>query len=480
MSFANARTLHCACLLSATAFAAIVIAAPAEAQQTWSEVSNAGQAEPQVPVAPAAVGTSVLPADAPAAPLSATEAEAAKFKRFDQLAEPGLTTLVPGSADSILRDVGGFRSWLAEHDIGLQARLTAVGVYNPLETGQPRNPQRYNGQRPTLQFQATNVIGTFGLGKIGLPNSRLIIGYNSQLTSFDPNGKNTVGVRNLAYYQSFSDGAIELKFGIMPNYYEFVGLFAGGSPILSSGLTGLIPIQAGLSADPVSTPTANMTFHFEKGAYVKLGLQRSTPPAGTNYELEQRRFGLAFTMKDAGPMAIAEIGVKRPSSKGGKQIWVRAGGMYNQSNYTRFDGRGTAANQTLYGAADFQVTQPDLARPGKGFYAGASAFWAPDSVNTMTQFYEGRVYQIAPFEARPLDSVAMRVGYTKYSSDAIHSNRLRGLEANNHQFSVTGSYTFHVTQGVYLTPAAAYLENPSFIGRFKDALNLSGTLYVLL
>lgn len=480
MSFAIARTLRCARLLSAAAVPVVLSTVPATAQQSRAEEAATGQAEPQVPVAPAAVGTSVSPADAPAAPLSDTDAEAAKFKRFDELAEPGLTTLVPGSADSVLRDAGGFRSWLAERDIGLQARLTAVGVYNPLDTGQPRNPQRYNGQRPTLQFQATNVIGTFGLRKIGLPNSRLIIGYNSQLTSFDPNGKNTVGVRNLAYYQSFADGAIELKFGIMPNYYEFVGLFAGGSPILSSGLTGLIPIQAGLSADPVSTPTANMTFHFKKGAYVKLGLQRSTPPAGTNYELEQRKFGLAFTMKDAGPMGIAEIGVKRPSSKGGKQIWVRAGGMYNQSDYTRFDGRGTAANQTLYGAADFQVTQPDITRPGKGFYAGASAFWAPESVNTMTQFYEGRVYQIAPFEARPLDSAALRVGYTKYSPDAIRSNRLRGVHANDEQFSITGSYTFHVINGLYATPAAAYLKNPSFIGRFKDALNLSGTLYLLL
>lgn len=480
MSFAIARTLRRACLFSVATSAMIAAAAPAVAQQSRPEEAATGDAEPQVPVAPAATGTSVLPADAPAAPLNDAEAEAAKFKRFDELAEPGLTTLVPGSADSVLRDAGGFRTWLAERDIGLQARLTAVGVYNPLDTGQPRNPQRYNGQRPTLQFQATNVIGTFGLRKIGLPNSRLILGYNSQLTSFDPNGKNTVGIRNLAYYQSFADGAIELKFGIMPNYYEFVGLFAGGSPILSSGLTGLIPIQAGLSADPVSTPTANMTFHFKKGTYVKLGLQRSTPLAGTNYELEQRKFGLAFSMKDAGPMGIAEIGVKRPSSKGGKQIWVRAGGMYNQSDYNRFDGRGTAANQTLYGAADLQLTQPDFTRPGKGFYAGASAFWAPDNVNTMTQFYEGRVYTIAPFEARPLDSVALRVGYTKYSPDAIRSNRLRGVQANDHQFSVTGSYTFHVTNGLYLTPAAAYLKNPSFIGRFKDALNLSGTLYLLL
>jgi hypothetical protein len=45
---------------------------------------------------------------------------------------------------------------------------------------------------------------------------------------------------------------------------------------------------------------------------------------------------------------------------------------------------------------------------------------------------------------------------------------------------VTGSYTFHATHGLYLTPGVAYIKNPSFIGRFKDALNLSGTIYVLL
>ena len=483
MSLAIARTLCRASGLSATAIAASFLSVPAIAQESLDGAADAGQAQApdaQAPDAQAPTEAAVLPRDPAIAPRTQADDEAAKFRHFDELAEPGLTTSVPGAADSVLRDTGGFRSWLAERDIGLQARISVVGVYNPLETGQPRSPQRYNGQRPTLQFQATNVIATIGLNKVGLPNSRLILGYNSQLTSFDPNGKNTVGIRNLAFYQSFADRKIELKFGIMPNYYEFVGLFAGGSPILSSGLTGLIPIQAGLSADPASTPTANLTFHFKKGTYVKLGVQRSTAPAGTNYELDHNGPGVALTMKGAGPLGIAEVGVKRAASPSGKQIWVRAGAMYNDSDYTRFDGRGTSANQTLYGAADFQLTQPDVTRPGKGFYAGASVFWAPDDVNTMTQFYEGRIYQIAPFASRPLDSAALRVGYTKYSPDAIRSNRARGLHANDHQFSVTGSYTFHVTNGLYLTPAAAYLKNPSFIGRFKDALNLSGTIYLLL
>ncbi len=480
MSRVLSRALCRASTLSA-GFACVAIgAAPAVAQQAPASDAAEGQREPAVPIAGNAAGTSVEPSEAPLAVASDAEDDAAKYRRFDTLAEPGLTTSVPGSADSILRDAGGVRSMLADHDIGVQARLSMVGLYNPLDTGQPYAPQRYNGQRPTLQYQATNIVTTIGLNKFGLPNSKLILGYNSQITTFRPNGQNTVGFRNIAFYQSFADNKIELKFGIMPNYYEWVGFFVGGSPVLASGLTGLIPIQAGLSADPAATPAANLTFHAKRGGYLKLGVQRSTAPAGTPYELDHNGPNVAFRMKDAGPLFIGEVGIKRPASKDGKQIWVRAGAMYNDSNYTRFDGQGTAANKTVYGAADFQLSQPDTTQPSHGIYAGASAFWAPSNVNSMTQFYEGRVYQLGPIKARPLDSVALRVGYTKYSDIAQSSNEARGIYANDHQFSVTGSYTFHATHGLYLTPGVAYIKNPSFIGRFKDALNLSGTIYMLL
>lgn len=480
MSRVLSRALCRAATLSAGLTGVTVLAASAVAQQAPASDGAEGQREPAVPVAGNAAGASVEPSEAPLAVASDVEDDAAKYRRFDALAEPGLTTSVPGSADSLLRDAGGVRSMLAEHDIGIQARLSMVGLYNPLDTGQPYAPQRYNGQRPTLQYQATNIVTTIGLDKFGLADAKLILGYNSQITTFRPNGQNTVGFRNIALYQSFADNKIELKLGIMPNYYEWVGFFVGGSPVLASGLTGLIPIQAGLSADPAATPAVNLTFHAKRGGYLKLGVQRSTAPAGTPYELDHNGPNVAFKMKDAGPLYIGEVGVKRPASKDGKQIWVRAGALYNDSNYTRFDGQGTAANKTVYGAADFQLTQPDRAQPSHGVYAGASVFWAPSNVNSMTQFYEGRVYHLGPFASRPLDSVALRVGYTKYSDDAQTANAAQQIYANDHQFSVTGSYTFHATHGLYLTPGVAYIKNPSFIGRFKDALNLSGTIYVLL
>ena len=219
MSRVLSRALCRAATLSASLTGVTVLAASAVAQQAPASDGAEGQREPAVPVAGNAAGASVEPSEAPLAVASDAEDDAAKYRRFDALAEPGLTTSVPGSADSLLRDAGGVRSMLAEHDIGIQARLSMVGLYNPLDTGQPYAPQRYNGQRPTLQYQATNIVTTIGLDKFGLADAKLILGYNSQITTFRPNGQNTVGFRNIALYQSFADNKIELKLGIMPNYY---------------------------------------------------------------------------------------------------------------------------------------------------------------------------------------------------------------------------------------------------------------------
>ncbi|EJL30478.1 carbohydrate porin [Novosphingobium sp. AP12] len=484
-----APRLHAA--LAGTALTTILAAAvvPGIAVAQSKAVAQDTEVTPVITMAPAQDSQAMPPSSAqalvpatsptPAPAGTSLESDADKFKRFDKLAEPGLTTTFPGSGDTLLGDIGGFRTWLAEHEIGLQARAGFVGVYNPLDKGQPRSPQRYNGQRPTVQTQSLNIIATMGLKSIGLPNSKIILGGNYLVTTFYPNGPNTVGFRNIAFYQSFADGKIEFKAGIMPEYYEFVGFYAGGTPVLASGVTGLIPIQAGLSADPAPTPAANLTFHFKKGAYFKTAVQRSTAPAGTPYELQHNGPNVAFKMKDAGPLFIGEVGIRRAATGQNKQVWVRAGGLYNDSNYTRFDGAGTASNHSIYAAADFQVTQPDLTLPGKGFYVGGSGFWAPDNVNRITQTYEARIYQIAPFESRPLDSAALRVGYNRYSSDGQRATEATGGHANGHQLSVTGSYSLHVTKGLFFTPAAAYIKNPSPIGDFNDALSLSATIYAL-
>jgi porin len=413
----------------------------------------------------------------PAAPQG--DDDTAKYKRFDSLAEPGLTTNFPGSADSVLRDAGGIRSWLADHETGLEMRYSAVAVGNPLGTGQPASPQYYNGQRTTLQDTAFNIILTKGLGSIGLPNSRIIVGGEFLGTTFKPNGPTTGTVLDAAYYQTFDHGKIELKAGIAPNIYEYVGFYAGGSPVLAAGTSGLIPIQAGLSSDPAPVPMANLTFHFKQGAYLKMGVQRSISPLGYIDEVKHNGIGLAVQMHGAGPLTIAEVGINRPATPDGRQIWVRVGGLYNQSDYVRFDGKGTSDNQAAYAAADFQVTKPDRTAPARGLYAGASAFWGNPKVDSFTQTYELRVYDVGLLKGRPSDSAAIRLGYTKFSNQAYDANKQLGIFSNHNQMTATASYTVHLSHGIYATPSIAYLHHPSFEQDFRDALNLTGSVFVL-
>ena len=430
--------------------------------------------EPQVPIAPALTGTTVVASD-PAAD------EAAKFKRFDALNEPGLTTNFPGSADSVVKDVGGIRSWLAKYNVGIQGRLATIAVYNPLDTGQPKEPQRYNGQRLTLQTHTLVFETVLGLNDWGLPNSKIIVGMNYLITTFAANGPNTIVLRNLAFYQSFLDRKVELKFGIMPNYQEYVGFFTGGSPVLATGVAGLLPVQAGLSADPVHSPAANLTLHFAEGAYLKTGVQRSISPQGNSYEVMNNPYGLSVSMPGAGPLTIAEVGVLRPATKGGKQVWLRGGGFYNASDYKRFDGKGTENNESAYAAADLQLTQPTASsRPAHGIYTGASAFWNNPIVSTFTQQYEARVYDIGVFKTRPRDTFVVRANYLKYSPDAYKANSAKGVYVNDVQLQATVSYSLHTFDGIYVTPAAAYIHSPSFVGEFKDALAFSMTVYLII
>lgn len=407
------------------------------------------------------------------------EPDAARFKRFDSLGEPGLTTKFPGSADSVLRDAGGFRSKLAENDIGFQARLGINMSYNPLDTGQPRDPQRYIGQRFTVATQTFQAVTTFGLQRWGLPNSLISIGGMYKLTTFRPEKPNVVTLRNLYYYQSFLDKKIEMKVGIMAEFYDFVGFFTGGSPVLSSGISGLPPMQAGLTTDSMPTPALNLTFNFNKGHYLRLGEIRSVHPRGSSYEVRNNHHGTRLDMPGSGELTIAEYGVLRPASDTGRQIWLRAGGIYNNSDYRRFDGRGTSHNESYYALADRQVTQPDTGSPAHGLYLGASAFWARDQVSVFTRTLGVRAYQYGPFASRPRDSVSFRLEFNRFSAAGNLANKARGIFSNDNQVSATLSYSAHVANGVYVTPAVAYIRHPSYIGDFNDAANLSLTAYML-
>lgn len=446
------------------------------------ETSERGTPDADERVVGAQAGSSVQNGPTDIGGIAPGPADMSRFEYFDQFGEPGTTTTFPGSEDSVFQDAGGYRSWLAERQIGIRTVPSISVVGNLLPSGQPREPQRFNGQRPTLQLAAQNINLTWRMDSVGLPHTQLIVAFNNTFTSFDANGRNSAYLRNLAIYQTFFDGKITIKAGLTPNNYEYVGFYVGGSPILASGIAGILPVQAGLGIDPANVPVVNATVYGSRGKYVRFGIQRSTSPLGINEEVRRRGglFDFDLSSPGAGPLYVGEVGVRRPAKSGDKQIWLRMGGFYNDSSFTRFDGRGTKSNAAFYALADGQVTQPDPSAPAKGLYVGGSAYWIPQSVNTSHISFEGRAFVIGPFQSRPRDTVSLRATWVKFSDDAQQASLLRGQFANKEQLTITGSYSARLYHGIYAVPAISYIDHPSFIGDYKPALITALSISVLL
>jgi porin len=446
---------------------------PAASAPTPASATVVAQASS--PAASTSVAQALVPPLTPPPPAANAED---KYQRIDALREPGLNTINPGTHDSILADMGGWRSALADKDMSLEMHSVISVMGDVLNTGQPRDPMLYNGQRFTVQTASTAATLSIGLSSLGLQNAMVLVGGVVFLNSANEiNGANTAVFRELAYYQSYFNKAVEVKIGFMTNYFEYVGLFTGGSIVLAGGINGLIPIETGLSPDPTPTPAVNFTFHGSDGLYAKFGVQRSISPQGVNYEIQNNGIGFRFSQPGAGPLYIGEFGVKRPPSPDGHQIWLRAGAMYNDSDYQKFTG-GTTSNHSVYVAGDYQLTQLSEALPYRGIYVGASAFWAPSNVNVYTQQYTARVYGIGLIDSRPADSISLQYTYNEFSKQAQNSYQMFGMDTNPSQYSIQASYSAHVTRGVYFIPGITYYKHPSFIGNFKGALLVSGMLYL--
>lgn len=423
------------------------------------------------------------PADDPAA-VPATAAinrpatTPADFARIDALTEPGLAIVYPGMYDSILQDRGGWRSTLADAGVSLTVRNTSIVAYDLLQNNRPAKPQAYNGQKLTLQTAGTFFSLAVSLDRFGLGDTKLLGSGIYYATSWAPDGPTKLGIRQLALYHSFANKAVEVKVGYQPNYIEFIGVLTGGSPLLTTGLSSLVPVQVGLSADPVGAPTFNLTLNGKNGLYFKGGVQRSASPLGQIYEVRNNGIGLDFGAKRARALYIAEFGVKRAAAAGQPQVWLRTGALYNTSDYTRYVDGKYSDNWSLFALGDYQVKQVDPQAPYRGVYFGASVFYAPPAVNVYSQYYEARAYTVGLFDARPADSITLNINYSRFSPAARANLLTQLVETPRDQFQVSTSYSTHVARGVYVSPSLAYVKNPGFAGRYRDALNAGLNLFL--
>lgn len=395
----------------------------------------------------------------------------AHYKDLETLREPGLVTTFPPFVDSIFADVGGWRSKLAEYNTGIESRsiTSASGQFN--DTGIPKNPQQYIGQRLTLTSHSSSITLTHRFDEVGLHDTKLILNVTYAINSFHEQvGPNQIVCGGCYLYQSVNDKMLEIKAGFLGAQNEFIGLFVGGSPVLSNGVLGVVPLAAGLTGPLGPTPALILTINSKSGLYLKQGLMRSTDPAGAPTEQKDHDGGFRFARTNAGPLYIGELGYRQKATAHDRSIWFRAGGMYNYSRYTRFADGTKQENAAVYGIIDYQLFHTSSKAAYRGLYGDVGYYWSLPQVNVFNQTYQLRLYGLGLFDFRPSDAITLDVSYKPISQIATDAFERRHIYANYNQFSVNAGYSAHVMPGVYIQPGLGYLTHPAITANANNAL----------
>jgi porin len=374
-------------------------------------------------------------------------------------------SLAPNLGDTLLGDVGGVRSALADYGIAGTIGLNATQWQNLLNSPTKTNgSQAYIGQEFTHQA-FVSVFGTYDLGHIGLPGAQIVLDSACAVSSYLPSYPRGCRILDLSFYDSFFRGRVELSAGILPNDVEFVDTFVGGNTNTGAfGPSAGLPGQSGRSQQPGVAPGLNVTYHFNANWYEKIGVQRSESAHGLIAEYSYfNPHGLTFSEPNAKALVIDEVGFRQTASADSLSTYIRGGGLYNWTQYTDFNTRGTNTNWNVYLLGDQQFSRPELGRPYRGWYGGFTVMESPSDVNVFSSYYEARVYDISPF-GRPFDQFNIVGTYATFSNDARQHYINQGVyPPRNDTASVSMSYAFKLAHGTYLTPGLSYANHPSFI-----------------
>jgi porin len=444
-----------------SALAIAGVAAPAIAQS---------EGDPSAGTAPAAV----QPTPSPTLPVQSANASSGPYQRFDTLAMKGWERPLPKSADTLLGDKGGVRDALADIGIGFIGFGSNAIQYNFLQNDHGyKGKQLYNAQKLTRTVSNAAIFATYDLGRVGLSGGQFIVSALYTSNSFNRvDGPNSTRIGRLAYYQPLFGKTVELKIGYFDNGFEFLGTQTGGS--LAGGTLGpqaSVPNEVGLSYSGFSTPTVDVRINMKNHFYTKFAFQRSLPPGGATPEVAANSSGLRFHVPGTGLLMIDEVGWDRAAAPGQMGTWVRAGGIYNTTNYTRFLGGTTKDNWAAYLAVDRQLFQIDDARPNRGLYVGGTVNYAPPQQNFVSQYYEGRIYGVGLIDKRPFDLASLVANVNVYSKDGLLSRTAVGQQNSKATYSAIASYAYRITPGLYFQPGLGVVVHPIYSPRFGTAFN---------
>src|SRR6516165_2329926 len=470
----------------------------------------------------------------PTPPDAAAAAAAASPARFDKVyGFKGWDIAFPSMGDSLLQDYGGWRSALAANGFGFLTFSVDTFNLNMLNTPTkvpatsfvpslgiqsaypfcPTRPsqavcagnQLYFGQRPSYYSFIGSYL-TYDLSRWGVPDGQLQLAGNVMFSSNQAYQARGFQFSAVSWYQTLFDKKLELQIGYFSADPEFVGLFVGGNFSNTFGVAAAIPIEMGLSYSPTQAPTAKITWHLTDTVYNVTAALRSLPvnqnpttPGLTGNSLVDEVFlnptGMRFTEPHTGALLLDEFGYRNDAAPGAPQTWARFGAMYNTAAFADYTRLATAStingNSAMYFLADRQLLQvaPDSPYTAyRGIYAGISAMYSPPSEVAYSQYYEGRLYSIGFFDARPTDMITLVYNhnvFSHYLSDFVNAQTAtlasEGFAvplAHHAANSVTLSYLAHLMPGIYLNLGASYSDHPS-IEYFKtqgSSLNFLASL----
>lgn len=442
------------------------------------------------------LGFAILPAQAPAddqaSKTNGSASQDTSPARFDKnLGLKGWNIPFPSYGDTLLQDVGGFRSALAKFGIGFIEYNLIVVAANALNT--PRSNQGvqvYWGQKLSALSSSFAYL-TLDMGHFGLRGGQLQLSAGLIRSSWEPFIPNSFSFQRLAYYQTLLENKVELLVGYLPNSAGFVGTVLGGNLANPFGPSVSIPFELGMSFLTAPAPALDVKINIPPNFYNRFTIQRSLPPTPDTF-IDNARLnptGLRFLLPDARLLLVDEVGYRREAEPAASYGWIRLGVMYNNSRYADFSRPGkTAANSGFYLLADWQISRFDpssTATAYRGLYLGGSAMYAMPQTNAVTQYYEVRAYIAGPFFSRGQDQIGLVYFHQVFSQYLLAATNLSagfsGSFARSASNTISQSYTFKILSGLYVTEALSYTDHPSFVffpGE-GSALNLQGSLYIV-
>ncbi|MFJ4348707.1 carbohydrate porin [Pseudomonas sp. NPDC089401] len=396
---------------------------------------------------------------------------------FDQFS-PRATAVIraPSVCESLLGDVGGLRSDLADHGIGLQLSWNPMGMYDL--KGQNRNPQEYGGQNFTWN-QSLSLNLTYDLERIGFSKgAQLTFNPQWQTSSYEAGYPRLNNVAILAVNQPLNDGRLELQYGFYPLIRQFYGMILGGNSASAAlGPTSVIPVQVGLSLN-APTPAFDVTFRdSSKRWYNHSSISRSMTPEGFLADVQKNPSGLKLRVDGANPIFVNEFGYKVQPTATSRSHWFRAGLIYNTSHYTYFKTQQpTDSNYGAYVANTVQLTTPNPGTP-QGLYLDTKASWAPEDRNAYHGDIQATLYDIGLFPGRPRDMTSLGFTRSFISKDFREALGQQGLEPADTITAVSLSHAFRVTKGIYWINGFTYQDNPTLVPKRGDAFLWQTSMY---